>query len=92
MNLTTKNIIGSLLYFIGMMMIILPLIALVVSGGMVILAGPLFLSLPLIGAVPTVIGKKMINEAKRLNEEKQTNDKLEHLADVTTPTNDRLEQ
>jgi cadmium resistance protein CadD (predicted permease) len=84
MNTSAQNVTGSILYFIGMMMIILPVIALVVSGGMVILAGPIFLSLPIIGVVPTVVGKKMINEAKRLDDEKRANDELRRVDDAKT--------
>ena len=85
MDASAKNVIGSIIYFIGMMMIILPIIAFIFTGGMVILTGPVFLSLPILGAIPTVVGKKMMIEAKRLADEERANDELRRAANSKIP-------
>lgn len=76
MNTSVLKLAGSILYFIGALMVILPIIAFLATGGMVILAGYAFLLTPVVGGVLVVVGKGMIKNATRLAIENKANQEL----------------
>ncbi|MNQ38278.1 hypothetical protein D3C85_518480 [compost metagenome] len=70
------KLIGNTLYFIGALMVVLPVIAFVASAGMVLLAGYSFFLIPIVGAILATVGKSMIKNAQRIDEEDKANEEL----------------
>ncbi|MNX55823.1 hypothetical protein D3C86_865970 [compost metagenome] len=70
------KLIGNTLYFIGALMVVLPVIAFVASAGMVLLAGYSFFLIPIAGAILATVGKSMIKNAQRIDEEDKANEEL----------------
>lgn len=62
------KLIGNFLYFIGALMVVVPIIVLLSTGGMAILAGYGLLLIPVLGIVIAIIGKKILKNSKRVEQ------------------------
>ncbi len=62
------KLIGNFLYFIGALMVVVPIIVLLATGGMAILAGYGLLLIPALGIAIAIIGKKILKDSKRVEQ------------------------
>lgn len=69
MNISTAKLVGNILYFIGALTVAVLLIALLVTGGMVLIAGYPFIFALVAGAVLAGVGKRMIKNTQKFDNE-----------------------
>jgi hypothetical protein len=63
-KVSTKRIVGNIIYAIGSLILILSGEAFLLSAGMVVLSGLVIVLPPIVGAILVVIGKVMIDKTK----------------------------